>query len=92
MRFPQEINPLLYFVMMCLVYFYSLLRFPSSLSTLTYCFCIAVDDFRSISQQLLSSHFTQHVENNRIGRVEYLPIQWHMALHGDATGIDRLVH
>ncbi|KAL4231202.1 S23-interacting protein [Mactra antiquata] len=48
-----------------------------------------VDDFRSISQSLLSSHFTEYVESNRIGRVEYLPIQWHTAVHGDATGIDK---
>ncbi|XP_052266093.1 phospholipase DDHD2-like isoform X2 [Dreissena polymorpha] len=48
-----------------------------------------VDDFRSISQSLLSSHFSEYVTSNRIGRVEYLPIQWHVAVHGDATGIDK---
>ncbi|WAR22550.1 S23IP-like protein [Mya arenaria] len=47
-----------------------------------------VDDFRSTSHSLLSSHFTQAVESNRIGRVEFIPIQWHMAVHGDATSID----
>jgi len=25
----------------------------------------------------------------RVGRVELLPVRWHAALHGDATGIDR---
>ncbi|XP_060595144.1 phospholipase DDHD2-like [Ruditapes philippinarum] len=50
-----------------------------------------VDDFRSISKSLLSSHFTQYVDSNRIGRVEFLPIHWHTALHGDATGIDKRI-
>ncbi|XP_053407052.1 phospholipase DDHD2-like isoform X2 [Mercenaria mercenaria] len=50
-----------------------------------------VDDFRLISQSLLSSHFTQYVDSNRIGRVEFLPIHWHSALHGDATGIDKRI-
>ncbi|WAR22593.1 S23IP-like protein [Mya arenaria] len=49
-----------------------------------------VDDFRSTSHSLLSSHFTQAVESNRIGRVEFIPIQWHMAVHGDATSIDNI--
>ncbi|XP_052772575.1 phospholipase DDHD2-like isoform X1 [Mya arenaria] len=50
-----------------------------------------VDDFRSTSHSLLSSHFTQAVESNRIGRVEFIPIQWHMAVHGDATSIDKRI-
>lgn len=48
-----------------------------------------VDDFRMISHQMLSSHFKQHLEDELIGRVEFLPVRWHAALHGDATGIDR---
>ncbi|KAK3092754.1 hypothetical protein FSP39_006892 [Pinctada imbricata] len=47
-----------------------------------------VDDFRSISLSLLKSHFRQHFDSRRIGRVEFLPVHWHSALHGDATGID----
>ncbi|XP_042209515.1 SEC23-interacting protein-like [Homarus americanus] len=47
-----------------------------------------VDDFRKLGQQLLSSHFKQSVDMGLVGRVEILPISWHKALHGDATGID----
>ncbi|XP_069944243.1 SEC23-interacting protein isoform X4 [Cherax quadricarinatus] len=47
-----------------------------------------VDDFRRLGQQLLSSHFKQSVDMGTVGRVEILPISWHKALHGDATGID----
>ncbi|XP_074642043.1 triacylglycerol hydrolase DDHD2-like isoform X2 [Tubulanus polymorphus] len=48
-----------------------------------------VDDLRSNSNMLLSTHFQQHVKDNRINRIEYLPVHWHQSLHGDATGIDR---
>ena len=51
-------------------------------------FHISVDDFRSISQTLLQSHFSDAIKSGRIGRVEFLPVHWHTALHGDATGID----
>uniref|UniRef100_A0A0P4WBF1 DDHD domain-containing protein n=1 Tax=Scylla olivacea TaxID=85551 RepID=A0A0P4WBF1_SCYOL len=47
-----------------------------------------VDDFRKLGQNLLSTHFKQSKEMGEIGRVEILPISWHKALHGDATGID----
>ncbi|XP_047493920.1 phospholipase DDHD2-like isoform X2 [Penaeus chinensis] len=47
-----------------------------------------VDDFRKLGQQLLSTHFKQSVDMGVIGRVEILPVSWHKALHGDATGID----
>ncbi|KAL3863613.1 hypothetical protein ACJMK2_005363 [Sinanodonta woodiana] len=47
-----------------------------------------VDDFRSISMNLLRSHFGHYKNERRIGRVEFLPVHWHKALHGDATGID----
>ena len=49
----------------------------------------AVDDFRLISHQMLASHFRDPQEPMRVGRVEFLPVRWHSALHGDATGIDR---
>lgn len=48
-----------------------------------------VDDFRSVSAQMLEDHFREHCDQGRISRVEYLPVRWHSALHGDATGIDR---
>ncbi|XP_046907480.1 phospholipase DDHD2-like [Hypomesus transpacificus] len=45
-----------------------------------------VNDFRSISLNLLSTHFKEAGQD--IGRVEFLPINWHKVLHGDATGVD----
>ncbi|XP_056004599.1 phospholipase DDHD2-like isoform X2 [Ostrea edulis] len=48
-----------------------------------------VDDFRSISLNLLKSHFRTYVDQKRIGRVEFIPVQWHSALHGDSTGLDK---
>lgn len=49
----------------------------------------SVDDFRSVSLKLLNSHYKKSVEGHGISRVEFLPVQWHTALHGDATGVDR---
>lgn len=48
-----------------------------------------VDDFRSISLSLLNSHFKTYVDQKRIGRVEFIPVQWHSALHGEGTGLDK---
>ncbi|CAH1783250.1 unnamed protein product, partial [Owenia fusiformis] len=48
-----------------------------------------VDDFRSISLQLIDSHFKPYKENNQLSRIEFIPVHWHAALHGDATGVDR---
>ena len=50
---------------------------------------LTVDDIRSVSAQMLDEHFREHSDRGLIGRVEYLPVRWHSALHGDATGIDR---
>ncbi|CAL1578387.1 unnamed protein product [Knipowitschia caucasica] len=50
-----------------------------------------VDDFRSVSLKLLHTHFKKQVDNHNISRVEFLPVQWHTALHGDATGVDRQI-
>ncbi|XP_041645665.1 SEC23-interacting protein [Cheilinus undulatus] len=50
-----------------------------------------VDDFRSVSLKLLNSHFKKHLDKHSISRVEFLPVQWHTALHGDATGVDRRI-
>ncbi|KAK3851842.1 hypothetical protein Pcinc_041540, partial [Petrolisthes cinctipes] len=47
-----------------------------------------VDDFRKLGRTLLSTHFREAVEAGEAGRVEVLPISWHKALHGEATGID----
>ncbi|XP_064790624.1 SEC23-interacting protein-like isoform X2 [Oncorhynchus masou masou] len=50
-----------------------------------------VDDFRSVSLKLLQSHFKKVQDERVISRVEFLPVQWHTALHGDATGVDKRI-
>ncbi|KAM5142374.1 SEC23-interacting protein isoform 2-T2 [Mantella aurantiaca] len=50
-----------------------------------------VDDFRAISLKLLQTHFRKSVEDCKVRRVEFLPVHWHSALHGDATGVDRRI-
>ncbi|XP_018536501.1 SEC23-interacting protein [Lates calcarifer] len=50
-----------------------------------------VDDFRNVSLKLLHSHFKKPLDESAISRVEFLPVQWHTALHGDATGVDRRI-
>ncbi|KAM3605569.1 uncharacterized protein V6R79_001003 [Siganus canaliculatus] len=50
-----------------------------------------VDDFRSVSLKLLHSHYKKSVDEHSISRVEFLPVRWHTALHGDATGVDRRI-
>ncbi|XP_041089551.1 phospholipase DDHD2-like isoform X4 [Polyodon spathula] len=47
-----------------------------------------VNDFRSASLSLLQTHFRKAHEEELVGRVEFLPVNWHSALHGDATGVD----
>ncbi|KAG9354715.1 hypothetical protein JZ751_001428 [Albula glossodonta] len=47
-----------------------------------------VNDFRSASLSLLNTHFKKAQDEKKIGRVEFLPVNWHSALHGDATGVD----
>ncbi|XP_060894045.1 phospholipase DDHD2 isoform X1 [Labrus mixtus] len=47
-----------------------------------------VNDFRSASLSLLASHYKRAQQDGGIGRVEFLPVNWHSALHGDATGVD----
>ncbi|XP_044052749.1 phospholipase DDHD2 isoform X3 [Siniperca chuatsi] len=47
-----------------------------------------VNDFRSASLSLLASHYKRAQQDGQIGRVEFLPVNWHSALHGDATGVD----
>jgi len=47
-----------------------------------------VDGMRGIHEGLLDTHFKTHRESGGIGRLEFLPISWHEALHGDASGVD----
>ncbi|XP_060106552.1 phospholipase DDHD2 [Heteronotia binoei] len=44
-----------------------------------------VDDFRNVSLSMLQAHFKKAQEENQIGRVEFLPVNWHSTLH---TGVD----
>ncbi|XP_037936415.1 mucin-4-like [Teleopsis dalmanni] len=47
-----------------------------------------VDDFRTIAQQLVQSHYKNSTEMGIVGRVEVLPISWHSDLHSEEMGID----
>ncbi|XP_028625242.1 SEC23-interacting protein isoform X4 [Grammomys surdaster] len=48
-----------------------------------------VDDFRVVSLKLLHTHFKKSVDEGKVSRVEFLPVHWHGALGGHATGVDR---
>ncbi|XP_011337475.2 SEC23-interacting protein isoform X2 [Ooceraea biroi] len=48
-----------------------------------------VDEFRSISYQLVQSHYRTASEHGVVNRIEVLPISWHTTLHSDDTGIDK---
>ncbi|XP_053905569.1 phospholipase DDHD2 [Cuculus canorus] len=45
-----------------------------------------VNDFRAVSLSMLQAHFRKAQEQQQIGRVEFLPVNWHSALH--STGVD----
>ena len=53
---------------------------------------LIVDDFREVSQLMLHTHqFTGQQPRGGTdsgGRVEFLPVHWHDALHSDNTGVD----
>ncbi|XP_046717786.1 phospholipase DDHD2 isoform X1 [Silurus meridionalis] len=48
-----------------------------------------VNEFRSAAHTLIKSHFCTSDENKAVGRVEFLPVNWHRVLHGESTGVDR---
>ncbi|XP_051541665.1 phospholipase DDHD2 [Myxocyprinus asiaticus] len=48
-----------------------------------------VNEFRNASNGLINSHFRQGEDTSTIGRVEYLPVNWHRVLHGETTGVDK---
>ncbi|KAF7993119.1 hypothetical protein HCN44_005900 [Aphidius gifuensis] len=48
-----------------------------------------VDEFRSISLQLVQSHYRTAGEQGVVNRIEVLPISWHTTLHSEDTGIDK---
>ncbi|NXF60199.1 DDHD2 Phospholipase, partial [Ciccaba nigrolineata] len=45
-----------------------------------------VNDFRNVSLSMLQAHFRKAQEQQQIGRVEFLPVNWHSSLH--STGVD----
>lgn len=55
------------------------------------CLLFTVDDFREVAQLMLKTHrFVSQAPQigDNGGRVEFLPVHWHAALHGDDTGVD----
>uniref|UniRef100_A0A8C1V7R7 DDHD domain containing 2 n=1 Tax=Cyprinus carpio TaxID=7962 RepID=A0A8C1V7R7_CYPCA len=48
-----------------------------------------LNEFRNASDSLIKSHFRQSEDSCIIGRVEYLPVNWHKVLHGETTGVDK---
>ena len=42
-----------------------------------------MDDFRSVTQQLVESHFSTSVESGSARRIEVLPVSWHARLHSE---------
>ncbi|KAM6186741.1 SEC23-interacting protein [Rhynchocyon petersi] len=48
-----------------------------------------VDDFRVVSLKLLQTHFKKSFDDQKVSRVEFLPVHWHSSLGGAATGVDR---
>ena len=48
-----------------------------------------VDEFRSISLQLVQSHYRTASMHGVVNRIEVLPISWHTTLHSEDTGIDK---
>lgn len=48
-----------------------------------------VDEFRSISLQLVQSHYRSASDQGVVNRIEVLPISWHATLHSEDTGIDK---
>ncbi|XP_060765092.1 phospholipase DDHD2 [Neoarius graeffei] len=48
-----------------------------------------VNEFRSTALTLTKSHFSSCDDDKAVGRVEFLPVNWHRVLHGESTGVDR---
>lgn len=69
--------------------FVIVLYLSTATSRFSFFFFSAVDDFRTVSLKLLQAHFKKSLEERKVSRVEFLPVHWHSALHGDATGVDR---
>ena len=48
-----------------------------------------VDDLRKVTLDMLNEHHEEIAKGRSIGRVEFLPVQWHAKLHNDSTGVDK---
>ncbi|MEE6479216.1 hypothetical protein FKM82_012180 [Ascaphus truei] len=46
-----------------------------------------VNDFRLVSLNLLQAHFKLALDQKKVGRIEFLPVNWYSALHADDTGV-----
>ena len=44
-----------------------------------------------VSLMMLRDHYDELAGGRAIGRVEFIPVQWHSRLHDDSTGLDRQV-
>ncbi|XP_063051837.1 SEC23-interacting protein-like [Engraulis encrasicolus] len=51
-----------------------------------------VNGFRNVAKDLVETHCRSARATGQIGRVEFLPVDWHSPLHGDATGVDKVIH
>ncbi|KAK3727045.1 hypothetical protein QZH41_012545 [Actinostola sp. cb2023] len=51
-----------------------------------------VDDLRMVTLSMLNEHHDELAKGRTIGRIEYLPVQWHSKLHNDSTGVDQKLH
>lgn len=57
---------------------------------LNYVYCVLlVDDLRIVTLSMLNEHHEELAKGRLIGRIEYLPVQWHSKLHNDSTGVDQ---
>ena len=57
-------------------------------------YCVLVNDFRRMSLEMMDGRREKLTGNqdNLVGRIEFLPVLWHSAVHDDMpTGVDRLV-
>lgn len=50
-----------------------------------------VDDLRMVTLSMMTEHHDELAKGRSIGRIEYLPVQWHSKLHNDSTGVDQYV-
>ncbi|KXJ22983.1 SEC23-interacting protein [Exaiptasia diaphana] len=51
-----------------------------------------VDDLRMVTLSMMTEHHDELAKGRTIGRIEYLPVQWHSKLHNDSTGVDERLH